>query len=123
MKLHIDDSKTIAAIQKEFLAAFEYIKIEFFNKAHNVGETSSKKDMIDSSKRLGEIRTIHNEGDIVITKDMLVSDVETEFEDKFGIHVQVFRKQNDVWLLTTNTDSWSLEKQIEEAKFMSSPTE
>ena len=123
MKLHIDDSKTIAAIQKEFLAAFEYIKIEFFNKAHNVGETSSKKDMIDSSKKLGEIRTIHNEGDIVITKEMLVSDVETEFEDKFGIHIQVFRKQNDVWLLTTNTDSWSLEKQIEEAKFMSSPAE
>jgi len=123
MKLHIDDSKTIAEIQKEFVNAFEYIKIEFFNKAHSVGETSSKKDMIDSSKKLGEIRTIHNEGDIVITKDMLVSDVETEFEDKFGIHVQVFRKQNDVWLLTTNTDSWSLEKQIEEAKFMSSPAE
>ncbi|MDF1673660.1 MAG: hypothetical protein P1U41_09145 [Vicingaceae bacterium] len=123
MKLHIDDSKTIAEIQKEFVDAFEYIKIEFFTKAHKPGETSAKKDMIEASKKLGEIRTIHNEGDLTITKDMLVSDVEEAFENSYGVHVQIFRKQNEVWLLTTNTDNWTLEKQIEEAKFMSSPAE
>lgn len=123
MKLNIDDSKTIAELQKEFVDAFQYVKIEFFTKPHQSGETSAKKDMIDASKKLGEIRTIHIEGDFIITKDMLVSDVEEVFKNKFGVHVQVFRKQNEVWLLTTNTDNWTLERQIEEAKFMSSPSE
>jgi len=123
MKLHIDDSKTIAEIQKEFVEVFEYLKIEFFSKAHKVGETSAKKDIIDSSKKLGDIRTVHNAENLMITKDMLVSDIEKVFENTFGIHVQIFRKQNEVWLLTTNSDNWTLEKQIEEAKFMSSPAE
>ena len=123
MKLHIDDSKTIKEIQDEFQNIFKSIKIEFFAKAHEVGEASAKADMLDSAKKLGEIRTIHNEGDISITKDMTVSAVESAFEDNFGIHAQVFRKQNNVWLETTNTDGWTLAKQIETADFMSSPAE
>lgn len=123
MKLHIDDSKTIAEIQNEFTDVFKYIKIEFFTKAHGTGETSSKEDLIDNSKKLGEIRTVHNEGDLIITKDMKVSDVENAFEDNFGIHAQVFRKQGDNWLLTTSTDDWTLAKQIETAEFMDSPAE
>ena len=79
--------------------------------------------MIEHSKKLGEIRTIHNEGDLIITKEMRVSDVEDSFEEKFGIHAQVFRKQNRVWLLTTNSDSWTLEEQIETAKEMDKPVE
>lgn len=123
MKLHIDDTKTIAEIQNEFNAVFKYIKIEFFTKAHKMGEASAKEDLIDSSKKLGEIRTIHNEGDLIINKDMMVSEVEEGFENNFGIHAQVFRKQNNVWLETTNTDNWTLAKQIETAEFMNSPVE
>ncbi len=123
MKLHIDDSKKIAEIQDEFIAVFKHIKIEFFTKAHIEGEGSSKNDLIDSSKKLGEIRLKHNEGDLIISREMLVSEVEALFEDKFGIHAQIFRKQGDNWLLTTSTDNWTLEKQIETAEFMSSAAE
>lgn len=123
MKLHIDDSKTIKEIQDEFVNVFKYIKIEFFKKSHEAGEGSAKKDLIEHSKKLGDIRTIHNEGDLVITKDMIVSDVESAFENTFGIHAQVFRKQNDVWLLTSNTDSWTLAEQIETAEEMDKPVE
>ena len=123
MKVHIDDAKTLKEIQDEFISVFKYIKIEFFTKAHEVGESSTKKDLIENSKKIGEIRTNHKEGDLIITKDMLVSDVENAFEEKFGIHVQVFRKQNNVWLLTTSTDDWTLAKQIETAEYMDKPVE
>ena len=118
MKLHIDDSKTITEIQAEFINVFKYIKVEFFKKSHEAGEGSAKKDLIENSKTLGEIRTIHNEGDLIITKDMVVSDVESAFENAFGIHAQIFRKQNNVWLLTSNTDSWTIAEQIEKAEEM-----
>jgi len=123
MKLHIDDSKTIEEIRNAFTASFEYLKLEFFTKPHEVGEASAKKDMIDENKTLGDIRKKHNEGDIIITADMLVSDVESAFEDKFGIHAQVFRKQNNVWLETTSSDHWTLAKQNETGEFMCSPAE
>mgnify|MGYP005660149705 CR=1 FL=1 len=123
MKLTINDNKTIEQIQDEFNQAFQYLKIEFFKKAHEVGEASAKKDLLDSEQTLGEIRTVHNDGELTITADMLVSDVETAFEDNFGVHVQVFRKQNDVWLETTNTDGWTLSKQMETAEFMGKPVE
>jgi hypothetical protein len=123
MKLHIDDSKTIKEIQAQFIDVFKYIKVEFFKKSHEAGEGSSKKDLIEPTKTLGEIRTIHNEGDLIITKDMIVSDIESAFENTFGIHAQIFRKQNNVWLLTSNTDSWTLAEQIEKAVEMSHPAE
>lgn len=123
MELAINDSKTIKEIQDEFNDAFKYIKLEFFNKPHEVGEASAKKDLLDNSQSLGEIRTVHNEGELVITADMLVSQVETAFEDKFGVHVQVFRKQNNIWLETTNTDNWTLAKQIQTAEYMGKPIE
>ncbi len=121
MKIHIDDSKTIKEIQAEFINVFKYVKIEFFKKSHEAGEGSAKKDLIEQNKTLGEIRTLHNEGDLIITKDMVVSDVESAFENTFGIHAQVFRKQNNVWLITSNTDSWTIAQQIETAEEMSHP--
>ena len=123
MKLHIDDTKTIEEIRNEFTNSFEFLKLEFFTKAHQVGEASAKADMIDENKTLGEIRQKHNEGDLVINADMLVSEVEGAFEEKFGVHAQVFRKQNNVWLETSGSDSWTLAKQNETGEFMSSPAE
>lgn len=122
MKLAINDSKKIKEIKDEFNNLFEFLKVEFFVKKHEVGEASAKKDMIEESKTIGEIRNIHGEGELIITPASLVSEVERQFEDNFGLHVQVFRKQNNVWLETTNTDGWTLAKQNETAKFMSSPT-
>lgn len=123
MKLHIDDNKKIADIKAAFNSTFNHLNLEFFTKPHQVGEASAKKDMIDDTKTLAEIRKKHNEGNLVINADMLVSDLETAFEEKFGVHVQVFRKQNNVWLETTNTDHWTLARQNETGEFMSSKIE
>lgn len=123
MKLHIDDTKTIEEIRNEFNNSFEFLKLEFFTKPHQAGEASAKTDMIDENKTLGEIRQKHNEGDLIIKADMMVSEVEGAFEEKFGVHVQVFRKQNNVWLETSGSDSWTLTKQNETGEFMSSPAE
>jgi uncharacterized protein (DUF1697 family) len=123
MKLHIDDSKTIEEIQKEFTKVFSFLKVEFFTKSHEVGEASAKKDLIANTQKLGDIRTKHAEGDLLITAEMEVGEVENAFEENFGVHVQIFRKQNNVWLETTNSDSWTLAKQNETAEFMSTPVD
>ena len=50
---------------------------------------------------------------------MTVTDLEQNFSDVYGLSIQVFRKSGDVWLETTITDGWTLEKQNEQGKMLS----
>jgi hypothetical protein len=45
-----------------------------------------------------------------------VHELETLFQNRLGLYIQVFRKSGKVWLETTATDDWSLFKQNMEGK-------
>lgn len=107
----ISDDKTIAQIQEEFTEKFEGLKLEFYGHAHGTFENSSKKDLLPSDSLIKDIRKIHTEEDYTILPEMTVSSLEQTFEDKFGLHVQVFRRSKDLWLQTSTTDGWTLEVQ------------
>ncbi len=119
MKIGIDDMKTISSIQKKFTEEFPYLKIEFFSKEHEVGAPSSKKSMKESSKKIGELRNKHINGTLSISPTMTVSDLEQNFQDQFGLAVQVFRRSGNAWLETTVTDSWTLDKQNKQGEALS----
>ncbi len=118
MKLHIDDTRSIKEIQGEFEKAFPYLKIEFFKKPHEIGEASPITDMLPTETTLGEWRTIHTEGDLIFSKESTVQEVESGFQEKFGISAQVFRKSGAVWLETSATDAWTLDEQSSQGEFM-----
>jgi len=119
MKISINDNRKIHAIQEEFNLEFPFLKIEFFSKPHTSGGQSSKKLMKSSSKTLGECRTIHNNGEIFINAEMTVDELEQRFMDVYGLSVQIFRKSGTVWLETSVTDGWTLQKQNEQGKELS----
>lgn len=119
MKITINDKRKIHAIQEEFNKNFPYLKIEFFTKPHKPGGASPKKLLENSSKTLGECRTIHKKGNITITPNMTVSDMEQSFADVYGLSIQVFRQSGKVWLETTVTDGWTLEEQNNQGKALS----
>lgn len=118
MKLHIDDTRSISEIQEEFNSAFPYLKLEFFKKPHEVGEASPISELIPSDSTLSKWRTNHNDGDLVITPDTKVEEMESGFQNIFGISAQVFRKSGEVWLETSATDKWTLKEQNEQGAFM-----
>lgn len=118
MKLHVDDSRLISEIQEEFNKTFPYLKIEFFKKPHETGETSPKSEMLPADSSLAKWRTIHNEGDMAITPESTVEEVEMGFQNKFGVSAQVFRKSGEIWLETSATDHWNLKDQNEQGEFM-----
>ena len=109
--MKISDSKTIADVQTDFRSKFQGLKIEFYKEKHDDRKGSPAADQWPASKKLAEIRTQHNRGDIVLDPNMKVSELEAAFEDKFGLHVQVFRKSKNLWLQTSVTDEWTLQKQ------------
>ena len=121
MKIIINDRRKIFAIQSDFNDLFPYLKLEFFVKPHEPGGPSPKKLMKNSSKSLGECRTIHNSGTITITPKMTVADLEQNFRNVYGLSVLVLRKSGKAWLETTITDGWTLEEQNKQGEELSKP--
>ena len=122
MKIIINDHRKIFAIQKDFNEMFPYLKLEFFGKPHKAGAPSSKKIMKLPSKTIGQCRVVHNKGTLTITPSMTVADLEQAFSDVYGLSIQIFRKSGRVWLETTATDGWTLEKQNTQGKELSQKT-
>ena len=122
MELIIDDTCTLSEIQESFCARFPFLKLEFFEFDPEEEKIFSKQNLITGKNiKVGHIRHIRNMGKVVIHEKQIVSDLEKEFKEGFGIYIQVFRKSGTNWLLTTATDSWSLAEQNMKGAEMNSP--
>ncbi|HEY0031037.1 MAG TPA: hypothetical protein VGC65_09785 [Bacteroidia bacterium] len=119
MQLLINDSRKIINVQEEFNTIFPYLRLEFFALPHKRGGGSDKKLIKENSKTFGECRSTHTKGNITITPQMTVNDLEQQFSTIYGLFVQVFRKSGKVWLETTVTDGWSLEEQNQQGEALS----
>jgi hypothetical protein len=119
MKIIINDTKLISAIQHEFNAMFPFLKIEFLTRSSYTINGTEIKYIKHSEQTLAECRTKLTEGSIRIIPSMTVSDLEKEFRKVYGLSVQVFRKSGKVWLESTITDVWTLEEQNKEGEELS----
>lgn len=113
MEIVLTYQETVKDIKKQFNCVFPYLKLEFFCEPHVTGQGSPFSKMVPPSTLLGEISGILREGEISIRPDQPVKEVEQTFQRRFGLPVQVFRRQKDVWLETTSTDYLTLEEQNE----------
>lgn len=112
MKISIGPDTTLVEIQGAFQQAFPYLKIEFFTKSHRAFKGSHAKFLIqDLDQKLRDVLLAPKTGTLEITPEMPTYQAENLFEEKFGLHVQVFRKSGETWLVTSVTDKLSLAKQ------------
>lgn len=119
MKIIINDSRTIKAVQEAFNKRYPFLKLEFYAKPSRNSGGSSKKIVTDSSRTIGDCRTLHNNGNITISPEMTVSELHQRFLDVYGLHVQLFRKSGKVWIDTSVTDGWTLNDQNREGENLS----
>ena len=110
MTIEINDSKTVREIQVEFTSRYPDLKLEFFQNEHG-REEASNGTPCPPDQTLGELRDHHVHGVIMITADRETGSVEREFEQRFGLHVQIYRKRMDQWLQTVGTDILTLGEQ------------
>jgi hypothetical protein len=109
--MKINKSSTIQDVFEQFSMLFPYLKLEFYRKGHQANEGSSIEDQISHQTKLSQMSPDVTDSDFNIDGDMTVSDFEKYVKDKFQMNVQVFRKSSDLWLQTTATDHWTLNKQ------------
>ena len=115
MEIIIDQTKKLSVIQTEFCKRFPYLKIEFYNHTHAVGEGSRKENTIDAHLSIEEVQIKKAVGVLKINGLMTVAELEGGFANTFGLSVQVFRKSGSIWLQTTVTDHWTLAEQNQKA--------
>jgi hypothetical protein len=110
MTIEIDNSKTVGDIQREFSSRFPFLKIEFFHRPHDRGASSDEMPCLPE-QTIGSIRQSNVHGVLEINSERETGSVEQEFEHRFGLHVQIYRKQSDGWIQTVGTDMLSLAEQ------------
>lgn len=110
MHIEITNDTRLSEIRKVFSDFYPYLQIEFYRKFHKKYEGSEKKDRVDPGITVGELKKTHVSGLLEIKPLDTVADVEKECQQRFGISVQIFRKQNRSWEQTTSMDDFTLKE-------------
>ena len=102
---------SIKDLQAAFSKQFPGLKIELYTEQHGAFQSSAPEFQYRSDTSLSDVNAELTEGEFAIDPTWTVEQFEEVFAKKYLINVQVFRKSNNVWLQTTNTDAWTLEVQ------------
>jgi hypothetical protein len=111
MELLLTKKTKIKEVKKAFSLHFPFLKLEFFQRQHNKGESSWFERAMHDWKHLEEGTTKLKEGVFAFTPAMTVAEFEKRLQEEHGLPVQIFRKSGSVWLETVQTDNMTLEKQ------------
>lgn len=109
--MRISKERTIAELQQEFQASFPGLQLRFYQRQHAEHEGSPKHTQYPATMALGKLNADLVGGEIKLQGETSVANFESELEQRFALHAQVFRRSNNLWLQTTSTDDWSLETQ------------
>ena len=106
MKLQIQDDMTVAALQAEFNAMFPFLKLEVKSELAKAG--------VHKSTLLRYCRRVHTNGEFeVLPQEPLVEFI-ARLKQEFDLHVEVFRNCGKLWIATTLSNAWTLERQNNE---------
>ena len=98
MKIEINDHRKLFAIQEEFGTVFSNLKLEFYSRPSHAGAPHPRKLIENYSKTLGECREVHTKGTITISPSMTLSEIKGNFEDVYGIAIDIVKKNGEQWL-------------------------
>lgn len=112
--ISIFEGQTIGSIQNFFAETYPFLKIDFFKNIDLNGIGITRK--LDSGYGLFSMPTAN----ICLSGSKTIRLLKDELKSATGLLVKVFRKSGNVWIETSLTDDWSLERQNEEGKSMTS---
>lgn len=106
--MEISKHKTTEDIKKSFSSKFNNLKLEFFKSGHIKGQGTKPEEQIEKNVLLSELSQKVPHTFFDLSENQTIAELEKEFKSQFDLNVQVFRKSNDVWLETIQTDDWTL---------------
>jgi hypothetical protein len=116
MEIYISEEATIASIRQDFREAYPFLQLAFYQQPHETGESCCSSQRIPPETPIEDIRMMHTFGWLNISHQRTAAEIEQDFRRLMGLNVQVLRKSGDLWLQTTKTDFWTLQRLNEEGK-------
>ena len=104
------DGQTIGAVQKEFSDHYPFLKINFFKEMELNGIRVVKK--LEPHYMLYSLST----SSIDLAGTRSVAETKKDFRNATGLVTRVYRRSGDVWIETSLTDDWSLDRQNAEGR-------
>ena len=99
MEIRIEAGEPFEEIQKKICEKFPYLKIKCLC-IDNLTDEIQKINLKSS-----------NDCAIIINDNTTVADLINQFKELLNMTVKVLRKSSNLWIETSLTDSWTLEKQ------------
>ncbi len=109
MKLEFKADQQIGELRKAFNTLFPRLTVRLFTEAHAVGEGSPLKEQVEDDQTLETWLNTKGSASIEVRPDMTISEFESLLESH-GLHAQVFRRSGSLWLETTQSDGWTLDR-------------
>jgi hypothetical protein len=116
--LKVTVNSSIANVREEFCRLFPFLRLEFYTQVQRPQGPGTRKHTIADEALLRNL-DLGSEAEFVITEQMPVSQLEHLFQEKFGVGAQVYRRFGNVWLETSVTSDWTLQRQNEHAREVS----
>lgn len=110
MHIEINDKTTLRYLQEVFSDYYPYLQLNFYKQPHEKYEASKEKDLIYNRKTIAEIKQTHISGLLEIMPLYKVADVEKEFLQRFGLSVQILKREKKGWVQTTGMDDFTLKE-------------
>jgi hypothetical protein len=111
MLFYIDDTRTVSEVQEAFINRFPGLKIEFYKK-----RDGTKNALANGHLPIGALRNLRSTGMLEILSWYTVARLEKECRERFGLQVQVFRKERGAWVPISHTDHCTLRQHSEMAQ-------
>jgi len=110
MHIEMNNNTKLCEIQEVFSNHYPYPKIEFYKKPHKKYEGSEDAYLIRPRKKIGDVKRTHVSGVLEMVPLSKVADIEKEFQQRFGLPAQIFRKEKNSWEQTRNMDDFTLKE-------------
>jgi hypothetical protein len=98
-------------VQLAFREKFPYLKLEFFKHLHEKNELSSYSDEVIEDLTIMDFNPDFAAREWYVSEKETVSEFENRIAVDYGLPIQVCRKSGNIWIQTSKTDAWTLEKQ------------
>ncbi|MBR5854485.1 MAG: hypothetical protein IKY87_02250 [Paludibacteraceae bacterium] len=88
--ISVTGQKKVMTLQKEFNEQYPYIRINVYSLEEKTKrEKGGTISPVDNSQTIATVRTKQNPGNITITGNKKVKTLENEFEEIYGLYVEV----------------------------------
>ena len=119
LEIEINNSKSLKDLQQDFNTLFPYLKIEFYDIPNITRKTTTRSKLLSNTLAVAKSRRVNNEGSFTFNGNMSVAVFEKELWEKFGLWAQVYRMSGKMWIETSLTELWTLDRQNNEGFEMS----